>query len=646
MGFKPRKMADGGYIQGEKDGGRVTGPGGPVDDMVPANYSNGEYVLPADTARHIGYKKLDAIRAATHTPAAIQRRGFIPGLADGGMLELLPSPEPKQIQQPPPETLAIGSSNQPAKSTALVPVNEPRGFTPPYAESKVPPSMGNPVNPSFVNGASPEATAYQAARSGTSGSVQTPLPTGTNGVLNRVGQGWSDLTGSTGQPSGLGSKIVQGAKGFTVGAAKLAGKLATPLAVGVEGVDVARVAMDNNATGIDVATQAAQGAGRLGAAATGAASGAALGTALMPGVGTALGGIAGGALGYWSADKAIEAGRRALGVNPEAPASRAPELLPAQQPAPPAKTEAQKNQATPAANSVDSSNAAATQTANPTTSGNSVTTTRQPNRTLEFSGKDIAGPVNYTGATGFKAGGGVSTLGEAGDGRRVMETNNRLADQMRSDNEQQAQQAFVYRQEPGQDWQSRLNRYNLEVSANSIVKSRGRDNAKAQLAAMNAQDLQGMKEAGDTERTRMNNVVAQSGQRATAAQAQQRLNMEQSAQGFQVRGMQRLESAQQALLDPKATPEQREQAQSTLAALNGKSEHNKDNYIVTKGGEEMNPDGMTKRTVPERIFNTQTQQFMDQPPPQSQNKPQIQEGSISELNGKKARFTNGKWIPF
>ena len=64
--------ADGGEIH--EGAGGVRGPGGPVDDKIPAMLSNGEYVLPADTVKRIGVKKLDKLVAETHTPAAIQRR--------------------------------------------------------------------------------------------------------------------------------------------------------------------------------------------------------------------------------------------------------------------------------------------------------------------------------------------------------------------------------------------------------------------------------------------------------------------------------------------------------------------------------------------------------------------------------------------
>tara|TARA_R110000772_G_scaffold3256_3_gene11777 strand:+ start:13627 stop:14814 length:1188 start_codon:yes stop_codon:yes gene_type:complete len=53
--------------------GPVRGPGGPVDDKIPAMLSNGEYVIPADTVNKIGRKHLDELVKGTHTPAAVQR---------------------------------------------------------------------------------------------------------------------------------------------------------------------------------------------------------------------------------------------------------------------------------------------------------------------------------------------------------------------------------------------------------------------------------------------------------------------------------------------------------------------------------------------------------------------------------------------
>lgn len=65
------KKADGGGIHLGR--GAVKGPGGPVDDKVPAMLSDGEYVLPADTTAAVGKENLDRLVAETHTPAVVQR---------------------------------------------------------------------------------------------------------------------------------------------------------------------------------------------------------------------------------------------------------------------------------------------------------------------------------------------------------------------------------------------------------------------------------------------------------------------------------------------------------------------------------------------------------------------------------------------
>jgi hypothetical protein len=67
-------LADGGKAKRLGRRGKVSGPGGPVDDKIPAMLSDGEYVLPADTVKAIGVKKLDKMVKQTHTPAAVQKR--------------------------------------------------------------------------------------------------------------------------------------------------------------------------------------------------------------------------------------------------------------------------------------------------------------------------------------------------------------------------------------------------------------------------------------------------------------------------------------------------------------------------------------------------------------------------------------------
>lgn len=72
--------ADGGYIDARglrmANGGEVEGPGGPVDDKIPAMLSHGEYVVPEDVVRAKGTEFFDKLKEKYHTPAALQRRGI------------------------------------------------------------------------------------------------------------------------------------------------------------------------------------------------------------------------------------------------------------------------------------------------------------------------------------------------------------------------------------------------------------------------------------------------------------------------------------------------------------------------------------------------------------------------------------------
>lgn len=110
----------------------------------------------------------------------------------------------------------------------------------------------------------------------------------------------------------------------------LAGPVGVAAAAAPEALDVARVARNPNATGIDVATQAAEGTGRLAAAGAGAMVGAKAGTAAAPFLGplapiAPLAGAAiGGGIAYFGADKAIRTGREVAGVDPRSPVEQVP----------------------------------------------------------------------------------------------------------------------------------------------------------------------------------------------------------------------------------------------------------------------------------------------------------------------------------
>jgi hypothetical protein len=127
-----------------------------------------------------------------------------------------------------------------------------------------------------------------------------------------------------GEP-GVVSKLARGA----AGALAKGGAVVGPA---VEAVQTGRVALDPNATGIDVATQGAEGIGKLGAAGVGAGLGAM--------VGGPVGALAGGAAGYFGGQKLIEGLRSAVGVDTSSPVDRVPGGMPAPTVAPAADSAA------------------------------------------------------------------------------------------------------------------------------------------------------------------------------------------------------------------------------------------------------------------------------------------------------------------
>lgn len=64
MSAAERRMKE----QGLKDGGHVRGPGTGTSDSIPAMLSDGEFVMPADTVRKVGVRRLQDLVDATHQP--------------------------------------------------------------------------------------------------------------------------------------------------------------------------------------------------------------------------------------------------------------------------------------------------------------------------------------------------------------------------------------------------------------------------------------------------------------------------------------------------------------------------------------------------------------------------------------------------
>lgn len=132
-------FANGGQVRRPR--GFVVGPGTGTSDSIPAQLSNGEYVLPADTVRAVGVDKLDALREATHKPV----RGFAPKAApeeprqffsDGGLVD---EENASRFVKVPPGIGGNPGANAPVRP-APVATPAPRGFTPNAAPPAQPPA--------------------------------------------------------------------------------------------------------------------------------------------------------------------------------------------------------------------------------------------------------------------------------------------------------------------------------------------------------------------------------------------------------------------------------------------------------------------------------------------------------------------------
>lgn len=190
------------------------------------------------------------------------------------------------------------------------------------------------------------------------------------------------------------------------------------------------------------------------------------------------------------------------------------------------------------------------------------------------------------------------------------------------------------------DWAARNNLRNLEVSASSITnnggrfdRTRGNNPAQAAYKAALATDQtlqqaqpgldaeamrqngglqrEGMQQEGATTRTGMQEAGANTREAGRVNLAGQELGMKREAQGFQTRAAAQVENLRSVLLDPKATPEQKRQAQQNMQALTGKTEDNR--FTVVPGGQEWDATAGAMRNVPARVLNNQSGQFVDQP---------------------------------
>lgn len=121
---------------------------------------------------------------------------------------------------------------------------------------------------------------------------------------------------------------------------------------------------------------------------------------------------------------------------------------------------------------------------------------------------------------------------------------------------------------------------------------------------------EGMQQAGATTRTGMTEQGANAREAGRNALTAEELGLKREAQGFQTRAAAQREKLRNTLIDPKATPEQRKQAQEYLQALAVSGKEQPARYKVAAGGQQIDANGVAYK-VPDRVFNEQTGEFAD-----------------------------------
>ncbi|MFW1644277.1 hypothetical protein [Acinetobacter guillouiae] len=166
-----------------------------------------------------------------------------------------------------------------------------------------------------------------------------------------------------------------------------------------------------------------------------------------------------------------------------------------------------------------------------------------------------------------------------------------------------------------------------------------------------------MREAGQTGRTAMqeqgtnNRFNANLGFdaqkfQATNDLANREFNLNSAEKGFGIRNSARLEKLYEQY-DTAKTDEDRKSIQEKISRYTGgKADSGKDRYMTIGGGQVYdNQAGLINQ--PQRLFDTQTQKFIDTPQGQSQpSESNYKEGQVyTDASGNRAIYRNGQFQP-
>lgn len=128
---------------------------------------------------------------------------------------------------------------------------------------------------------------------------------------------------------------------------------------------------------------------------------------------------------------------------------------------------------------------------------------------------------------------------------------------------------------------------------------------------------------------------------ATNDLANQEFNLNATEKGFGIRNSARLEKLYEQY-DKAETDKQRQSIQEKISRYTGnKADTGKDRYMTVGGGQQWDDKAGGTLTQPQRLFDTQTRQFVDTP---QGNPPQRAVGTISKVGGKTAVWDGENWV--
>lgn len=213
----------------------------------------------------------------------------------------------------------------------------------------------------------------------------------------------------------------------------------------------------------------------------------------------------------------------------------------------------------------------------------------------------------------------------------------------------------------GSTYTQDLARKNAETGASSIFNTASRQTARDALKRMDTQDLAGINNqstqavaklnadtnltnariGADTQRvgygiTAQNNLATQQNAAARLGIERTTAGLANQLTGQQIGASKQMQDLQTKLVNSK-TPEERAINEENLRAAQGKYEKAVANRITVVPGAK-NADGTQDAAY---VINNETGEEIVR----GVKKPAIQEGAISTVSGKSAKFTNGKWVP-